>query len=367
MLVLLTRVLLWASVGLLIWYILTKLIAKKYLAWFGGVILLLLLVASFIDPNDGTVSIIWRILSFPLTPLGAAIVFLSVSLSEGTAKAKGTPAAIALAILVVFSIPLFAQWLVSDAEQSVRSAYQDRTEICDEVCRNGSIPAQGNLGEAAAIVVMGDSSDIDRALTVFDTTNDVSVNTVLAPRLIYAASLYRQARDRGAAPIVIVTAGTDDEDNPEPNQVIRNILVNNGVFSEDIQIEDTGLEVYRTALRVEELLQRTQAIRSRDTRRAEGTRDDPRIFLVAPALTMSRAALTFEKLELQVVARPTDFYTARFSRTGSPLNSLPDLLPNVDALQLTSRYWDELLTSLYYFLRGWLPNFNFGWDSSIEI
>ena len=82
---------------------------------------------------------------------------------------------------------------------------------------------------------------------------------------------------------------------------------------------------------------------------------------------MSRAALTFERRDLQVIAKPTDFYTAPMMGDGSLLRRLPDILPSVDALQLTTRYWNELLTSLYYFLRGWLPNFNFGWDSSIEI
>jgi uncharacterized SAM-binding protein YcdF (DUF218 family) len=385
MLVLLTRVLLWASVGLLIWYILTKVIDKKYLTWFGGVILIVLLVASFIDPQDGTISVIWRILSFPLTPLGAVIVFLGISLSGGTKNFRATPAAIALAILLIFSIPVTAKWLISDAEQAVAKAYEDRSLVCDEVCRSSSIPpGEGNLRTAAAIVVIGDSSDIKNAMTVFNNNNtdnvsvntplppelieDVSVNTSLAPRLRYAANLYRQARDRNAAPVVIVTAGNPDEAKLEESTIIRNILVNNGVFGEDIQIERTGLDVYRTAERVEDTLQKRQVINaSRDARREQGTKDDPRVFLVAPAIVMSRAALTFEKLELQVVAKPTDFYTAKFSLTGSTLNSLPDLLPSVDALQLTTRYWDELRTSLYYFLRGWLPGFNFGWDSSIEI
>jgi uncharacterized SAM-binding protein YcdF (DUF218 family) len=322
-----------------------------------------LLVASFIDPQDGTISVIWRILSFPLTPLGAVIVFLGISLSGGTKNFRATPAAIALAILLIFSIPVTAKWLISDAEQAVAKAYEDRSLVCDEVCRSSSIPpGEGNLRTAAAIVVIGDSSDIKNAMTVFNNNNtdNVSVNTPLPPELI--------ARDRNAAPVVIVTAGNPDEAKLEESTIIRNILVNNGVFGEDIQIERTGLDVYRTAERVEDTLQKRQVINaSRDARREQGTKDDPRVFLVAPAIVMSRAALTFEKLELQVVAKPTDFYTAKFSLTGSTLNSLPDLLPSVDALQLTTRYWDELRTSLYYFLRGWLPGFNFGWDSSIEI
>ncbi len=366
MLVLLTRVLLWASVGLLIWYIITRIIDRKYLTWFGGVILILLLVASFVEPDDGTISVIWRILSFPLTPLGAAIVFLGIALSEGVKGIKGMPAAIALGILLVSSIPISAQWLVSDAEQSVITAYQERAALCGEVCP-ADIPLQSALNNTAAIVVMGDSSDIDKALSIFEANNDVTLNTSLAPRLTYAANLYQQARNQGSSPVVVATAGAGSNDS-EQRQIIRSILTSNGVFGEDVQIENTGLDVYRTAQKVETLLQSRQAIAaSRATRRSQGTDNDPRVVLVAPAIVMSRAALTFEKMELQVVAKPTDFYTADFSLSDRSLDRLPDLLPSVDALQLTTRYWNELLTSLYYFLRGWLPNFNFGWDSSIEI
>ncbi len=374
MLVLLTRILLWASVGLLLWYVLTKIIDQKYLTWLGGVILVLLLVASFAAPDDGTIQIIWRILSFPLTPLGAAIVFLGASLSDGVGKIRGTPAAIALGILIFFSIPLSAQWLVSDAESAVRTAYQQRAAVCDEVCRaGGGVPQQGNLGEAAAIVVFGDRDDIDKALSVSNTTNadEVSINTALAPRLIYAANLYQQARARGARPFVIVTAGAGRNESDPPSdqrRVINSILTANGVATSDIRIESTGFDIRETARDVETLLVEQRIIAAADQRRAPGsTNDDPRVVLVAPAIVMSRAALSFERINLQVVAKPTDFYTARFSTDGGLLRRLPDLLPSVDALQITTRYWNELLTSLYYFLRGWLPNFNFGWNSTIEI
>ncbi len=365
MLVLLTRVLLWASVGLLIWYILARVIPKKYLTWFGGVILLLLLLAAFVEPDDGTVSVIWRILSFPLTPLGAAIVLLGSAVSEGVKKTKGNPVAIALAILLISSIPLSAQWLVSDAERSVRTAYQERAELCGDVCPVG-IPGQGNLGEAAAIVVLGDSQDISKAITVADRPDDVSVNSTLTPRLLYAANLYQRARSQGASPVVVVTAGADPAGEQERN-VIRGILSRNGVSEGDIQVQTTGLDVRSTSLNVEKFLQDRQVIAPRSTRRSEGISNDPRIVLVAPAIIMSRAALTFERRDLQVIAKPTDFYTSPVTDEGSLLRRLPEILPSVDALQLTTRYWNELLTSLYYFLRGWLPNFNFGWNSSIEI
>ncbi len=367
MLALLTRVLLWASVGVFLWYILARIIPKKYLAWFGGAILLLLIV-SFLEPNNSTAQVIWQIISFPLSPLGGSIVLLGAALIEGTKSAKGSLVAIALSILLISSIPLFAQLLVSDAERSVRNAFVERSALCEGVCRVDEIPGS-RLSEVTAIVVLGDSSDIDQAAQIStETATDISLNTALAPRLIYAADLYQQViQARGAAPIVFVTAGAGDDDSDQ-RETIRRILSANGVDSSSIQIEDTGLDIRTTSTRVENLLQDRQIIANRTVRRDEGTQDDPRIILVAPAILMSRAALTFERRDLQVIARPTDFYTTPFSTEGGDLlEQLPIILPSVDALQLTTRYWNELLTSLYYFLRGWLPNFSFGWDSSIEI
>ena len=84
-------------------------------------------------------------------------------------------------------------------------------------------------------------------------------------------------------------------------------------------------------------------------------------------MTMTRSALTFENMGMQVIAKPTDFYSIDTWSGGDTFSRLPDIIPNVDALQLTSRYWDEVLTSTYYFLRGWLPDFDFGWNPNIEI
>ncbi len=366
MLGLLTRILLWACIGVVLWFLLRQIIPEKYLAWLAGTIVLFLLIVYLADPNDATISAIWKILSFPLTPLGAAIILLASALSEGGTKARGRDVAIALTILLLASIPLSAQWLVSGAERSVRNAFIERSTICEDTCRIDQVPG-GNLGEAAAIVVLGESSDIDKALNVAaETSDEVSINTVLAPRLIYAASLYDQARRRNANPIVVVTAGAS-ETNSDENNVIRDILSNNNVPLENIRIETTGLNVRSTGVAVEKLLESRQVIAPNNTRQAEGVKDDPRVVLVAPALVISRAALSFEKMNLQVIAKPTDFNTARFSFGNSLLAQLPELLPSVDALQLTTKYWNELLTSFYYFLRGWLPNFNFGWDPSIEI
>ncbi|MEL6248219.1 MAG: YdcF family protein, partial [Cyanobacteria bacterium J06627_15] len=109
MLVLLTRVLLWATIGLIVWYVLLKIIPKKYLTWFGGVVVLILIVASFIDPNDQTIGTIWRLISLPLSPLGATVLLLGAALSDGIGKVKGQPVLIALIILLLSSTPIVAR------------------------------------------------------------------------------------------------------------------------------------------------------------------------------------------------------------------------------------------------------------------
>ncbi|MGB7088070.1 MAG: ElyC/SanA/YdcF family protein [Phormidesmis sp.] len=371
MLVLLTRVLLWASIGLLLWYMLARIIPRKYLTWFGGVILILLLVISFLESDNDTVRILWQIISFPLTPLGASLVLLGSALTEGVKNTRGNPVAIALAILLICSIPLSAQWLVGQAEQSVRTAYLAQRENCGEVCPAG-IPTRANLSNVGAIVVLGDSNDIDKAIALSETaSSDVSINTALAPRLIYAGNLYQQARFEGSDPLIVVTAGVgpENEDAGAPQrEVIRSIIRNNGGDGAEIRVEDSGIDIRTSASRVESILEDRQVIASRSARTEPGsTRDDPRVVVIAPAMLMPRAALTFERMNLQVIAKPTDFYTAQFEDDGGLLELLPQILPSADALQLTTHYWNELLTSLYYFLRGWLPNFNFGWNSSIEI
>ncbi|MEM9089948.1 MAG: ElyC/SanA/YdcF family protein [Cyanobacteria bacterium P01_F01_bin.53] len=361
MLVLLTRVLLWASIGLLLWYILARIIDRKYLSWFGGVILILLLVVSYLESDNDTVRILWQVLSFPLSPLGLVLVLIGGALSDGIKKVRGMPIAIAFGILLISSIPLFAQSLVTDAEQKVNQAFAQQSAFCGDVCRVDEVPG-ANLASAGAIAVFGDSRDADVPINGVRSSGEIAVNTVLAPRLIYAADLYRQARNSGSDPLVIVTAGQGNDDSPQ-RATILNILERSGVPTRSIQIQDTGLNIHRTAETVDKTLRDLDILPAPDKR----GNNEQRVVVVAPAILMPRAALTFERMNLDVIARPTDFYSARFNSGGGTLDKLPDLLPSVGALQLTTQYWNELLNSMYYFLRGWLPDFNFGWNSSIEI
>jgi uncharacterized SAM-binding protein YcdF (DUF218 family) len=81
---------------------------------------------------------------------------------------------------------------------------------------------------------------------------------------------------------------------------------------------------------------------------------------------MRRAALAFENEGLQVVAWPTNLYGTSPLTQGTTLARLADLVPSVEALLVTTRYWEELLSSLYYYMRGWLPPVNVQWDEVVE-
>ena len=94
------------------------------------------------------------------------------------------------------------------------------------------------------------------------------------------------------------------------------------------------------------------------------------VMVVTSAIEASRTALTFGKelapdgQGITIISRPTDFYTIPPKSTletqtkGQDLLErnfmVSDLIPNVDALYLSTKVLNEALTSLYYFLRGWI-------------
>ncbi len=366
LLVLLTRILVWAAVGLIIWYLLLKIIPRKFLTWFGGTIILALIVLSFLDPNDQTIGTIWRIISLPLNPLGASVLLLIFSLTDGMEKVKGRQVAIALAILLVSSVPMLARGLVGQAENAVQQAYDAQKQICEDVCPT-DIPTSIPLNRVVTMVVMGDNIDVTTSLNEFSSqvTRGSSLTPNLESRLISAAVLYQNLRQNGSDPFVIATSGPiygSAEDRADKEQVVRNALTRNGIPASAIVVRNSGMDVNRTIRELDEFLEDRQLKTPGGTPR----RDANRIAIVAPALTMRRTALAFEERQLDVMAWPTDLYGSD-GVTSDTLAKLSDLVPSVDALRLTTRYWEELLTSVYYFLRGWLPGFNVRWNQVVEV
>lgn len=368
LLTLLTRILVWAAIGYLIWFLLLKFIPRKFLTWFGGAILLALIVLSFLDPNDQTIGALWNIISLPLNPLGAVVVLLAFALVDGVKKVKGQQVAIALAILLLSSVPLIAQTLVGQAEQSVRDAYNTQRGICEDICPV-DVPESAPLNRVVAIVVFGENVDLVSSPRTLPAQVDADdgLDPSLTTRLVSTGRLYTRLRQNGSDPFVIMTAGPvrgSAEEQANQRQRLEQILISNGVAAAAIAPTlNTGLDVNRTVVEVRQFLDDRQLLTPADVPRREANR----VAIVAPALTMRRTALAFEERNLDAVAWPTDLYGSSSRRRDGTLATLSDLVPSVEALRLTTRYWDELLTTLYYFLRGWLPGFNVSWNQVVEV
>jgi uncharacterized SAM-binding protein YcdF (DUF218 family) len=360
---LLTRLLIWIAVGWFIWWSLTKFIPKSFLTWFGGAIILAIIAMAFIYPNDDSVNATWQVISFPLKPLGASLVLLLVAMSKGLKKVDGRMVLIAFIILFISSIPLVARTIVNQAEDAVALALANQRQLCSDIC-----PAidQVPVSLVGSMVVIGDNIDADRLSYSLPSRTNLAqpISPALAGQLDSAVDAY--GRLNGALPFVTVTAGPSQSNAEEQERLefaIRQELTTQGIPPDRIRIIAAGTSIRRAAVDQREFLL-TQGLISEEL--PDNNRDANRVVLVAPAMTMRRAALTFERLGMQVVAWPTDLYGEGGPNRGDRLARLADLVPTVGALQLTTRYWNELLTSFYYFLRNWLPPFNVQWSEVVE-
>lgn len=334
---LLTRVLLWVLIVTIIWYIFSRFINKVYLTWLGGLIVFAFIILAFLEPTNSTVGSVWSILSLPLKPLGLAIFLLLNALKEGTKKVAANQVVAALLVLFFTSTPIVAYWLASQTARSASSTVQIQ----------GDRPPDPI--SVKAIVVLGDgTSPADPTYgvrTQFSNSED-AFGTGLVSRLYYAGQVYRELAAQNNTPLVIVSAGPrpDRQEGAEQSQETTNLLINYGVPEERILIEPNGVDVRTSALEVEQLLEERGFQKATDT-----------IVLISPAINIRRASSAFAQVGLQTQARPTDFFAFQL-RPGGRLALLSDLIPNVEALALTTRVVDEYLTSVYYFLRGWLLN-----------
>jgi hypothetical protein len=367
---LLTRLLLWLGIGYFLWWILRKFIPTTFLTWFGGAMILALIAGAFLFPTDNTLGVFWQFLAFPLTPLGGAIILLLLALSNGIPKANGRMVLVAALILIISSMPLVARSLVNHSEQALQRAYASQQRLCSDICPAiDAVP----VDRAVSIVVIGENADAYRLTNAVSSRIDADtpLDPALVARLNSTAVLYN--RVSRARPFVTVTAGPrfgSAEEREPLRQAIRQQLVNRGVPADSIRIQNTGSDVRAAVVDQRNFLSEqglfTPPARAGRFDVTRANREANRVILVAPALTMRRAALAFENDGIQVVAAPTELYSTPNLETRDTLARLADLAPNVNALVLTSRYWSELLSSIYYYLRGWLPPFTMQWEQVVE-
>jgi hypothetical protein len=364
---LLTRLLLWLGIGYFLWWVLKRFIPANFLTWLGGAIILGLIAASFIAPNDTTINTFWQFIAFPLVPLGAVLTLLAIAVGKDRGKVDSRMVLAALLILLVSSTPLVARTLVEQSETAVQRAFDNQRRMCSDICPAvDAVPT--NL--AVAMVVIGENADAYRLTNTLpshiDTT--VQIDPVLVSRLNSAADVY--SRISPAQPIVTVTAGprfSSEEERQQIQQAIEQRLILRGIPAAAIRVTLDGMNIRDVVMDQRNFLQERDLFSPPVGNALDrGNRNANRVILVAPALTMRRAALAFENEGLQVVAWPTELYSTPGRTRGESIARLGDLVPNVNALRLTTRYWQELLASVYYYMRGWLPPFTMQWEEVVE-
>jgi uncharacterized SAM-binding protein YcdF (DUF218 family) len=285
-------------------------------------LLISLLILAFFAPDTPVGAAIFGLIAFFFKPLGFSLTLLVIASALITNGGIRNPAPrmilAALLVLILSSMPVVAYWF---SEQAKRDAAA-RTVCCDET--------------AAAIVLLGKGTTQPHipnrvgGIQLTDTGN----------RLPYAAVLY----NKKVAPLVIVTAGPRPELEGYVGEAkdIETLLANNmGVPRSSIVLDNNGSNIRTSAEEVRKILD------SRGLGR--------KVILVTSAMQMRRASLTFAHMGIQVIPKPTDFYTFEPTAGGTSRLRLDagDFLPTAQALVTTTEVFDEYFGSVYYYLRGW--------------
>ncbi len=325
----LTRVLLWLIIAGIAWYIFLRFIPQKIYTWLGGVVMVLLVVVAFLEPGQGAIGTLMTIVTIPLKPLGLALILLGSGLRDYYKKERtvySTQIVVAFFILLICSIPIVSYFLMQQVEQEVVQLTKEAT------------------GTAPVLVLLGRGST-EAGIPPRPTLQV----TDAGDRVLYAARLYRDQPD--FPPLIVVCAGPrpdlqgKDEVTNEGTD-IKNFLVAQGVAEQDIVLEPKSWDVRSSVLEVKKKLEETQA----DPR----VRTPREIMLVSSAINIRRATMAFRQEGFKVIPKPTDFVTIQPGTTPGKRIQLTDLLPSALALDGTTRFIDEYLISIFYFLRGWL-------------
>jgi hypothetical protein len=381
---LLTQVLLWIVIGLVTWFVLLKALPKAFLGMLVLLLILLILAVSFFGgppaPNTGVLEVLWRIISFPFSPLGLGLVLVLILLS-GVKLGKVIKNVItaALILLALGCFPLVAYYLAQELEMEAIELIGAQPPLAGDARRVIVLlgqnttrlqlrPRQGNVPTPPATTPANAPQRVERPVSpeAFQAISTQPIQmTEHGDRIIYAAQLYQEEARAGTRPLIVVSAG------PRPDRVQREgesreqiseardiqILLTRtlGVPEADIRLDHEGTSVRRSAENVYRLLTEAQRVNFGN-----------QLTLVGTALNMNRAALTFVRVfnESTIVIRPTDFFTippgSHLARRVQGRDLIErqlqatDLLPTVDALWLSSQAIEEYLNAIYYFLRGWI-------------
>jgi hypothetical protein len=159
MFLLLSRVLLWLLIGTIVYSLFQRFYPSG--TFVGRLILVVILVIvalSFLNPSEPAVASLWRMLSFPLKPLGASVLLMILAAQKikggGIEKPGGYMIGWALTILLLASTPAVAYFLY----RAPLGAMAGERYIATAVPTSGTLVALGQQTTAGGISdVTGDT------------------------------------------------------------------------------------------------------------------------------------------------------------------------------------------------------------------
>ncbi|MEH2090588.1 hypothetical protein [Nostoc sp.] len=156
MFLLLSRVLLWLLIGTIVYSLFQRFYPSG--SFVGRLILVVILVIvalSFLNPNEPAVASLWRMLSFPLKPLGASVLLMIIAAQKikggGIEKPGGYLIGWALTILLLASTPAVAYFLYR-----APLAMTGETSVATATPTSGTLVALGQPTTANISDVTGD-------------------------------------------------------------------------------------------------------------------------------------------------------------------------------------------------------------------
>lgn len=381
---LLTQVLLWILVALAARFILLQALPKAFL---GSLVLVLLVVVTALtffsgSPQSGILGEIWNLIAVIFNPLAIILILLGVVWRDADKKGLTNTSKwflrVSVVALLLMSMPLVSNFLVQRSESEALQIAQaeavalpigaqrvivlmgqDTTRLQVRP-RTEAAPAAPEPPKTAN-QILKPAPPLDEA-TYSMLTEQVQM-TEHGDRIVYAAQIAR--REGG---VIYVAAdgypgrkrkSGETRESASATADIRRILQNQFGISSDRIVEIPNSPTVQSS-----------AENVRQKLAADNVNFGDQLILVTSALEASRTALTFQNEfaangnPIDVIVRPTDFYTLPAKEAlgaraqGKDLIeqglSLRDFLPSVEAFDQSTRLFNETLTSMYYFLRGWV-------------
>ncbi len=204
---LLSRVLLWLLIGAIAYTLFQRVYPQSN--FFGRFVLgffLVVLALAFINPNEPAVSSVWQVVSFPLKPLGAAILMLIFAAQKIKGGDIGKPGGYlvgwALTILLLASTPAVAYFLV----RAPLAMLGDDARISQEIIQKVQLASATETNRKSEVVLL--LAQAINAPTIgsnlaSDVTSNVLGDTILPAEELGRATLAFNPQDVSVRPYLL--------------------------------------------------------------------------------------------------------------------------------------------------------------------